>query len=61
MAGAVGLLLAAFYRPVFSLAVRGAEDLAIALVVFGLLRFGRWPPWLLVVSGAAVGWLLGLS
>ncbi len=54
-AAVVGLLLAALYDPVFSRSVLGGPDLAMALSAFGLLRFARCPPWLLVLLGAALG------
>ena len=53
-AAVVGLLLAALYNPVWTSAVHTSGDLALALVVFGLLTFWKLPPWM-VVGLAAVG------
>jgi len=53
-AAVVGLLLAALYHPVWTSAIAGAADLAVALVAFGLLVFWRAPAWL-VVGVAALG------
>ncbi|HVI84699.1 MAG TPA: chromate transporter, partial [bacterium] len=56
-AAVVGLLLAALYDPVWSSAIRGHADFALALAAFGLLMFWRLAPWLVVVitaAGAAV-------
>jgi chromate transporter len=56
-AAVVGLLLAALYDPVWSSAIQGHADFALALVAFGLLMFWRLAPWLVVVitaAGAAV-------
>jgi chromate transporter len=59
-AAVVGLLLAAFYHPVWTSAIRGPRDLALAMVAFGLLAFWRTPAWLVVVLAAAGGALLPL-
>ena len=53
-AGVVGLLLATFYAPVWTSAIRSAQDFAFALIAFGLLAFWKTPPWL-VVAGSALG------
>ncbi len=53
-AGVAGLLLAALYDLLFQEAVRGREDFALALLLFGLLRLG-FPPWALALLGAALG------
>lgn len=55
----VGLLLAAFYDPVWSEAVTSPQRAAFALAAFGTLRFLRLPPWALVVFCALLGswWL----
>jgi chromate transporter len=58
-AAVVGILLAALYTPVFTTGVRGARDLAGAVIAFGLLQHGKTPPWAVVVLAAAAGqWLL---
>jgi chromate transporter len=51
----VGVLLAALYTPVFTSAVRGPADFALALVDFGLLAVLRLPPWAVVLVSAALG------
>ena len=58
-AAVVGLLGAAFYDPVFTSAVHGPGDLALALVGFVLLAAWRAPPILVVALGAAAGLALG--
>jgi chromate transporter len=50
----VGILLAALYDPIFTSAVRGPADFALALAAFGLLVFWKLPP-LWVVLFAAIG------
>jgi chromate transporter len=58
-AAVVGLLIAAFYDPIWAVAVTDATRFACALVLFALLRFTSIPPWLLVIGsalGGAVVW-----
>ncbi|MFT2721854.1 chromate efflux transporter [Deinococcus sp. A31D244] len=55
-AGVVGLLLAALYDPVFTSAVRGPRDLALALLAYATLIVLRWPAWAVVLACAGVGW-----
>jgi chromate transporter len=52
-AAVVGLLLAALYNPVWTSAIHGAADFAIAVVAVVLLGPWKVPPWLVVILGAA--------
>lgn len=52
-AAVVGLLLAAFYNPVWTSAIDGPQDFALALLALVALVFWRLPPWL-VVSACAL-------
>lgn len=54
-AAVVGLLLVALYQPVWTSAVHTAPDFVLSLVVFGLLVFWKWPPWLTVALAAVAG------
>lgn len=54
-AAVVGILLAALYQPVWSKAVHGPVDFALALATFGLLSLWQAPPWLAVAFAAAGG------
>lgn len=54
-AAVVGLLIAAFYDPVWTSAVAGPTSFAFALSAFGLLQFGRVSPVLLVAGSALLG------
>jgi chromate transporter len=60
-AAVVGILGAALYDPVWTSAVRGSRDFALALVAFGLLTVWNLPPWIVVVvtavSGAALAFV----
>ena len=57
----VGLLLAALYDPVWTSAIFGAADLALALGAFLLLSFWRWPAWVVVVLTALAGGVMSAS
>ncbi len=57
-AGVVGILLSALYDPVWTSAIHGRTDCALALAAFGLLVYGRTPPVLVVVLAAVAGQLL---
>ena len=59
-AAVVGLLLAALYDPVWTSAITGHADFAVALVSFGLLVFWRFPPWLVVLIAAGAGAVIAL-
>jgi chromate transporter len=53
-AAVVGLLLAAFYNPVWTSGIMSAGDFALAGAAFLLLFMWRTPPWL-VVALCAIG------
>ena len=57
-AAVVGLLLAAFYHPVWTSAIFKPLDFGLALLSFGLLAFWKLPPWLVVVLTAVGGELI---
>jgi chromate transporter len=54
-AAVVGLLLAAFYNPVWTSAISKPLDFGLAILAFGLLAFWKLPPWLVVVLTAFGG------
>lgn len=55
-AAVVGILLSALYDPVWTSAIRGKWDFALALALFGLLVYARWSPlWVVLAAAAAVG------
>ncbi len=53
-AAVVGLLLAAFYDPVWNSGILSAGDFVLALAAFGLLTLWKTPPWM-VVGAAGLG------
>ena len=57
-AAVVGLLLAAFYNPVWVSAIKTPVDVALGLAAFGLLAVWRLPPWLVVLFSALGGALI---
>jgi chromate transporter len=59
-AAVVGVLAAALYDPVFTSAVRGWPDLAVAAMGFALLQWAKAPAWLavLIVGVAGTGLVL---
>ena len=59
-AAVVGILLAALYDPLWTTAVADSKDFILAAVLFIMLVFWKLPPWVIVLTGAAGGWMLGL-
>ncbi len=58
-AAVVGLLLAAFYDPVWKSGITSPEACALGLAAFALLQFWKTPNWAVVLACAAVGaWAL---
>ncbi|MGR3977186.1 chromate efflux transporter [Acinetobacter sp. 1207_04] len=54
-AAVVGILLAAFYNPVWTSAILKPIDFALAIIAFLLLVFWKLPPWLVVLISALGG------
>ncbi|SNT20144.1 chromate efflux transporter [Tropicimonas sediminicola] len=54
-AAVVGILGAALYDPVFTSAIGGMKDFALALACFVLLTIWKAPPWAVVIVAAAGG------
>jgi chromate transporter len=59
-AAVVGVLGAALYSPVWTSAILGPFDFALALTAFVLLTVWRLPPWIVVAFTAAGGMALAL-
>ncbi len=59
-AAVVGLLLAAFYHPVWTSGILSAADFVLALFALGLLTLWKTPPWLVVLLSGVGGWLVSL-
>ncbi|MUV37455.1 putative uncharacterized transporter [Lentibacillus sp. JNUCC-1] len=54
-AGVVGLLLAAFYDPVFTSGITNGADFALAAILFAMLSVWRLPAWVVVIAGVVLG------
>ncbi|MFZ3580129.1 chromate efflux transporter [Virgibacillus sp. DJP39] len=57
-ASVVGILLAAFYDPVFTSAISSGVDFGLAAILFSLMHFWKTPAWLIVIIGVVLGTLL---
>nr|WP_089739060.1 chromate transporter [Gracilibacillus ureilyticus] len=57
-AAVVGILISAFYDPIWTSSILAPIDFAFAAVLFSMLVFWKLPPWVIVVTGAAGGTLM---
>ncbi|MCA6607730.1 chromate transporter [Bacillus safensis] len=57
-AAVVGLLISAFYQPIWTSAILKPIDFAFVSILFSMLAFWKLPPWFIVVVGAVGGSLL---
>jgi len=57
-AAVVGILIAALYNPIWTSSIHTPIDFALAAVLFSMLVFWKLPPWVVVLSGAAGGFLI---
>lgn len=58
-AAVVGILISAFYHPIWTSSILEPADFAFAAVLFSMLVYWKLPPWIIVVTGAIGGTLLG--
>nr|WP_285878656.1 chromate efflux transporter [Neobacillus mesonae] len=54
-AAVVGILIAAFYNPIWTSSILAPKDFALAAILFSLLAYWKLPPWVIVVLGAVGG------
>ncbi|MDQ0351646.1 chromate transporter [Alkalibacillus filiformis] len=59
-AAVVGIIVAAFYHPIFTSGIMSELDFAVALLGFSLLQFWKRPAWLVVIIVVVVYILLSL-
>ena len=59
-AAVVGILISAFYNPIWTSSILAPVDFALAAILFSMLVYWKLPPWIIVVSGAIGGTLLTL-
>ncbi|MGG3800506.1 chromate transporter [Metabacillus fastidiosus] len=57
-AAVVGILISAFYNPIWTSSILTPIDFAFAAVLFSMLVFWKLPPWLIVLAGAIGGVIL---
>lgn len=54
-AAVVGILLSAFYAPIWTSSILTPSDFAFAALLFSMLSFWKLPPWIIVVTGIIGG------
>lgn len=59
-AAVVGILIAAFYQPIWTSTILNPVDFAFAAILFSMLVYWKLPPWLIVLSGAVGGTLISM-
>ena len=59
-AAVVGILISAFYHPIWTSAILQPVDFAFAAVLFSMLVYWKLPPWIIVVVGAVGGTIISL-
>ena len=59
-AAVIGILISAFYFPIWTSSILAPADFALAAILFSMLAYWKLPPWIIVVSGAIGGSLLAL-
>ncbi len=57
-AAVVGILIAAFYQPVWRSGIQEPRHFVIGLILFGLVIFWKLPPWGAVLLAAGLGMLM---
>lgn len=53
-AAVVGILLAAFYQPIWVTAIFSLKDFLLALLIFIMLEIRKWPTWIVVLLTIAL-------
>ncbi|MEK5442192.1 chromate transporter [Fredinandcohnia sp. FSL W7-1320] len=59
-AAVVGILISAFYHPIWTSTVYAPIDFAFAAILFSMLVYWKLPPWIVVVTGAIGGAAISL-
>ncbi len=57
-ASVVGILISAFYTPIWTSSILRPIDFALAAILFSMLVFWKLPPWMIVLSGLIGGCLI---
>ncbi|MBM7634375.1 chromate efflux transporter [Geomicrobium sediminis] len=56
-AAVVGILISAFFHPIWVTSVQNGFDFAIAALLFFMLMYWKRPPWVIVLTGIVLGTL----
>ncbi|MEH7250341.1 chromate transporter [Neobacillus niacini] len=59
-AAVVGILIAAFYDPIWTSSILAPIDFALAAILFCMLAYWKLPPWVIVITGTIGGYLISL-
>jgi len=59
-AAVVGILISAFYQPIWTSSILGPIDFAFAAILFSMLVYWKLPPWIIVITGVIGGSLMTL-
>lgn len=59
-AAVVGILISAFYHPIWTSSILSSIDFAFAASLYSMLAFWKLPPWIVVITGAIGGSLIAL-
>lgn len=57
-AAVVGILVAAFYQPIFTSTIHDAVDFVFAAFLFVMIAYWKLPPWVLVLVGVVGGMII---
>ncbi|MED1604980.1 chromate efflux transporter [Cytobacillus kochii] len=60
-AAVVGILISAFYMPIWTSAIITPLDFSLAAILFFMLVYWKLPPWLIVLAGATGGVLIEMT
>lgn len=58
-AAVIGILISALYTPIWTSSILEPVHFALAAILFVMLVYFKLPPWVIVVTGAAGGMLIG--
>lgn len=54
-AAVIGILISAFYYPIWTSSISAPIDFALAAILFSMLAYWKLPPWTIVLTGAIGG------
>jgi len=57
-AAVVGILISAFYQPIWTSSILAPIDFAFAAILFSMLVYWKLPPWIIVLTGVIGGALM---